>query len=305
MQTTLRSAFITDLLLPPPHSLQKLAPTQIASIGHDTALNLLHSSEDFIRSNPLVQNVRPLTSQDNGYIDVPAWCEAFNLNYAGDPERGVGSEWQQFEITDKLSWGLGSSDLIYVTAMRRIPGGFESVTSPGSGVKIYGRFEILRPSELGRLNGTKPTNLSLPESDDQQQRPKSRDYSAGAPNAVPGWTAPAAANNTAASTPQPTSTSETGLLHFIEHNETRCNALLSLYIKATNAKAHRTMHENFKRRWSEVVKGRLSEEVVKHGGEVGALPRGRVGEVVDKKMGLGGGGGSREGSMGKDGRGWR
>jgi hypothetical protein len=284
MQTTLRAAFITDLLLPPPHSLPSLTPSQISTIGYDAAVSILHSPEQFIRSNPLVTDVRAVHSASDSklYIDVPHWCAMFNLNHAGDPERGISSEWQQFEITDKLSWGLGTSDVVYTTAMRRIPGGFESVTSAGSGVRIYGRFEILRPHELGRLSSN-PTNITKAD-DAARSRPSSsngHDYSSGAPNTVPGWS-----DDTSAPTNQPARDSEssahdTGLIHYIEHNETRCNKVLSVYIKATTAKSHRTMHENFKRRWGEIVKQQLSDEAAARAGPGGSvigapgLPRSR------------------------------
>lgn len=281
MEKTIRSAFITDLLLPFPHSLPSLTPDQISTIGYDAAVSLLHSPEAFIRSNPLVTDVRPLDSPSDSksYMDVPHWCSIFNLNHAGEPERGVSDQWQQFEITDKLNWGLGSSDIVYVTAMRRIPGGFESVTSPGNGVKIYGRFEILRPNELGKLTST-PTNITSAEPglvSASEQRPQSRskadrDYTAGAPNVVPGWPEDPSTGNGKA-----VDDASTGLIHYIEHNETRCNALLSLYIKATTAKSHRTMHENFKRRWGDLVKDALMVEAKKSGGTVVGheLPRSR------------------------------
>lgn len=266
MQTTLRSAFITDLLLPPPHSLPNLSPSQITQIGHSTALSILQSSEAFIRSNPLVTNVRRLhsASDSKNYIDVPAFCNLFYLQPQGDPRHGISSEWEQYEITDKLSWGLGSSDLIYVTAMRSIPGGFESVTSPGSGVKIYGRFEILHPSELGRHTSSS-ANHTPPVPSGASSRPgtpskQHHDYNSGAPNTVPGWPLD---DDSRSSSTRPTTTTttaaETGVIHFIEHNETRCNALLGVYIKATTAKSHQTMHENFKRKWGEIVKAALSE----------------------------------------------
>ncbi|ETN44992.1 uncharacterized protein HMPREF1541_09868 [Cyphellophora europaea CBS 101466] len=256
MQTTLRTAFITDLLLPSPHSLPTLNPASISQLGYDTALALLHDSESFIRSNPLVTNVRPVTSPSDSkhYIDVPTFCQEFNLSPTGDPSRGISDQWTQYEITDKLNWGLGSSDLIYTTAMRRIPGGFESITSPGSGVRIYGRFEILRPSELGRLattshmeQGATPGGAEggpdSTHSHQQQQQQQQKQH----PNAVPaGWD---------------THPDADGVVHFIEHNETKCNALLGVYIKATNTKSHQAMHENFKRRWGENIKRVLAAEV--------------------------------------------
>lgn len=253
MQTTLRTAFITDLLLPPPHSLPNLTPAAISELGYTTALNLLHDSEAFIRSNPLVTKVRQISSPSDSkhYMDVPHFCAEFHVDPRGDVKRGISDVWTQFEITDKLNWGLGSSDLVYATAMRRIPGGFESVTNPGSGVRIYGRFEVLRANELGRLASSTPhleqgaSPHDQPVADGSAPTPA---YTAGAPNAVPGWDTGDA-------------NSGDGVVHFIEHNETRCNALLGVYIKATNSKAHREMHENFKKRWGDEIKRVLASEV--------------------------------------------
>lgn len=258
MQTTLRSAFITDLLLPPPHSLPNLTPAAISELGYTTAVNLLLDSEAFIRSNPLVTNVRTISSRSESkhYVDVPTFCTEFDVDPRGNVKRGVSDVWTQYEVTDKLNWGLGSSDIVYATAMRRIPGGFESLTNPGSGVRIYGRFEILRPSELGRLSANTP---HLEQGASSHPPATTRDYNAGAPNAVPGWESLSTTTTTPSA--DTAEASADGVVHFIEHNETRCNALLGIYIKATNAKAHREMHEKFKRRWGEDIKRALAAEL--------------------------------------------
>jgi hypothetical protein len=252
MQTTLRSAFITDLLLPPPHSLPTLSPAQIRAIGHTTAQSLLRSSEDFIRLNPLVTNVRPIftPSDSKQFVDVPTFCAEFNIHPSLNPAISVSGkdEWTHFEITDKLNFGLGSTDLVYCTAIRALPTGFESLTNPGSGVRIYGRFEILLPSELGRLTQTPMEQGAVSELSHVPEEAGGGEM-------------------------------QQAVLHYIEHNETKCNTLLSLYIKATNAKSHRAMHEAFKRKWGENVKFALAEAVKN------PLPANAAGPAVPPKDG--------------------
>ena len=50
-----------------------------------------------------------------------------------------------------------------------------------------------------------------------------------------------------------------GVINFIEHNETRCNVFLGVYIKATLGSSHKTLHENFKKTWNEAMKKKLGE----------------------------------------------
>lgn len=186
------------------------------------------------------------------------FCREFGIDPKADPSRGIGAEWRQFEITDKLNWGLGSSNIVYGTAMRGIPGGFESVTNPGSGVRIYGRFEILRSGELGGRNEMGTNSLvgqprlerGAGADDEEEEEGEGR-----------GNGMDSAGGKRRDGTGE--HTDGDGVIHYIEHNETRCNALLGVYIKATNAKSHREMHEGFKRRWGEEVKRRLQEEAEK------------------------------------------
>ncbi|RMZ84261.1 hypothetical protein DV738_g809, partial [Chaetothyriales sp. CBS 135597] len=109
------------------------------------------------------------------------------------------SSYIQYSITDKLSFFLGAvrSNLVYQSALRKTATGFESFTSPGSGVKIHGTFNLYRSPDM------------------------------------------------------------LGVVHFIERNETKCNLFLGVYIKATLASSHKTLHENFKIAWNEALKRKL------------------------------------------------
>ena len=198
LDTALKSGFITDLIVPPPGTCNLQTP-RLHEISRATALSILHDFEAFIRSSPLVTNVVEIHADHPKYIDVKAMCAEFRLDHESYVGEGKG-EWVQFEITDTLPVLFTSTTLIYHTAMRRTPNGFESVTNPGNGVRIHGTFQIGKSEEGGEE-----------------------------------------------------------VLNFIEHNETRCNWMLSKYIKATTGSAHREMHERFKGRWNEEMKRRLKD----------------------------------------------
>jgi hypothetical protein len=205
METTIRSGFITDLIVPRAGTCGKSA-TELDQIAFDTAVELLHDHPSFIQSNPLVQGCEKIHAQHPKYIDV----HQFHMDF-GVPEHSerVVGPYVQYEIEDKLNLIFGyTQQLIYHSALRRTTSGFESFTNPGSGVKIHGTFDIQRSPE------------------------------------------------------------SPGVINFVEHNETKCNVLLSMYIKATNSKAHREMHENFKKAWNEKMKEKLGgEEQGKQGGK--------------------------------------
>ncbi|RMD40603.1 hypothetical protein DV735_g4539, partial [Chaetothyriales sp. CBS 134920] len=95
---------------------------------------------------------------------------------------------------------IRSNPLVTRSALRKTATGFESFTSPGSGVKIHGTFNLYRSPDV------------------------------------------------------------LGVVHFIERNETKCNLFLGVYIKATLASSHRTLHENFKLAWNEALKHKLGAE---------------------------------------------
>jgi hypothetical protein len=142
--TTLKSGFITDLIVPPTGTCGKQTP-ELEQICYDTAIGILHNFEEFIRSSPLVINVQQIHPGHQKYIDVPAFCKEFDIQ--PQPDYAI-SDWVQFEITDKLNVLFGlSTQLIYHTAMRKTKTGFEGVTNPGSGVRIHGRFDVQKSAE--------------------------------------------------------------------------------------------------------------------------------------------------------------
>ena len=154
LSTTLKSGFITDLTIPPPGT-KSLTTTQLTQLSLDVALSILHDFEAFVRSSPLVTNVVQIHAGHHKYIDVPAFCREFGVELHPDYVVGDG-EWVQFEITDKLSILYAfSTELVYHTAMRRTKSGFESVTNPGNGVRIHGKFDVVKaaPERKGEADG--------------------------------------------------------------------------------------------------------------------------------------------------------
>ncbi len=146
LDTTIKSGFITDLTVPPLGT-KGLSTTDLEKLSFDTALAILHDFEAFIRSSPLVTNVVQIHAGHHKYIDVQAFCREFGVELKPDYALG---EWIQFEITDKLSILYAfSTDLIYHTAMRKTRTGFEGLTNPGNGVRIHGKFDVVKAEQLG------------------------------------------------------------------------------------------------------------------------------------------------------------
>jgi hypothetical protein len=192
--TTIRSGFITDLIVPLAGTCGKNGQ-DLETIAYDTAMEVLHDFPAFIRSNPLVSDVVEIFPNNDKYIDVPAFCKEFDVDL-NSPNATSG--WTQYDITDNLNLLFGyTQKLVFQSALRKTKTGFESVTNPGSGVRLHGRFNIEKSSE-----------------------------------------AP-------------------GIINFIEHNETKCNVFLGVYIKATLGSSHKTLHENFKKAWNEKMKQKL------------------------------------------------
>ena len=198
LETTIRSGFITDLVVPLGGT-QGHSSSDLQKIAYDTAMEVLHDFPTFIRSNPLVQDVQQIYPSNPKYIDV----HQFSMDFKVDEHDGnATSEYVQYEITDRLNLLFGySQTLIYHSALRKTKTGFESFTNPGSGVRIHGTFDIRRLEE------------------------------------------------------------NAGVINFVEHNETKCNVFLSVYIKATLGSSHKAMHENFKKAWNEAMKKKLGGEM--------------------------------------------
>ena len=251
LTTTLKSGFITDLTIPPPGT-QSLTADHLSQLSLDVALALLHDLEAFIRSSPLVTNVARIHPGHAKYIDVRAFCQLFDLelhpDYVVDEEGGA--EWVQYEITDKLSVLYAfSTEIVYYTAMRRTKSGFESVTNPGNGVRIHGKFDVVKAApapaaEQSSVGGggciaerTSEATAARPQQQQQQQQQVGLGLRLGGEGEG--------------------EAEVDGVINFVEHNETRCNVFLAQYIKATTGSSHRAMHERFKERWNEEMKRRL------------------------------------------------
>lgn len=138
--TSIPGGYITDLMLPPPTENQ--TTQDIATLGINTALNILHDLIPWIRLNPLTTNCIEIPASHPSAVDVDTLCQAFLIDTTAS---NALSPFKHFEITDKLSLGLGyTRDLVFHSAVRTTTTGMEGVTAPGSGVTIHGRFDIQR-----------------------------------------------------------------------------------------------------------------------------------------------------------------
>ena len=144
LDTTIKSGFITDLIVPLPGT-RGLSTPELEKISLETALAILHGFEAFIRSSPLVTNAVQIHAGHHKYIDVNAFCREFDIDPHAEYATG---EWVQFEITDKLPILFSvSTTLVYHTAMRPTRTGFEGLTNPGNGVRIHGKFDVVKSAE--------------------------------------------------------------------------------------------------------------------------------------------------------------
>jgi hypothetical protein len=137
-QTTIRSGFITDLILPLPTETK--TPADVVRDGLATIFASIHDPNTMIKLNPLVQDVKPLLESDPGAVDAEAMCRDFGIEvnppYAAEA-------FQQFEITDELNIAFGyTTDLVYHSAIRATKMGMQAFTDPGNGVRIFGSWEI-------------------------------------------------------------------------------------------------------------------------------------------------------------------
>ncbi|ETI21527.1 hypothetical protein G647_07874 [Cladophialophora carrionii CBS 160.54] len=211
LQTTVKSGWITDLVLPAPVGIQ--SAQDVIQAGHATALEMCTDPIFMAHLNPLVQSVVELPASDPKAVDYKAMARTFNVDVdAGSlsPVPGAAGRddhhqypWKHYAITDKLTPLPGyTTELTYYAAIRRTADGMQAFTNAGSGVTIYGCFsvKVAEPSDV----------FALDASDGK------------------GW-----------------------VVNFIETNELRCNLVLSYYIKATTDKSHRTAHARFKELWRE------------------------------------------------------
>jgi len=153
LNTSLKSGYITDLMLPPREHWRGKSAEEIIQLGLSIALDIVHDFDAMIRMNPLVTKLEHLLASDPKAVDVTKMASDFHVPLDA-PYATSSFQQGQFAITDKLTVLPGySTDLVYHSAMRTTTTGMESLTDPGSGVTIYGRWEVKQPeSETGVLH---------------------------------------------------------------------------------------------------------------------------------------------------------
>ncbi|KAI1610829.1 hypothetical protein EDD36DRAFT_304642 [Exophiala viscosa] len=129
------------------------------------------------------------------------------------------SDFTQYAITDKLPVLFGySTTLVYHSALRTTRDGLEALTNPGNGVTIHGRWVV------------KVAERSEYVDEVSREAPMDDAFSLG---------------------------SSSGVVNLLETQATRCNVMLSWYIRQSVDKSHRTTHKRFKELWRERMKERL------------------------------------------------
>jgi hypothetical protein len=215
LQTTLKSGYITDLILPAP--LEGQTFDDVVRTGLDAIFSSVHTPNTMITLNPLVHEVKQLSPSDPKAVDVLTVARSFGVAvdepYAvlREGENPALGGFQQFEILDKLNIMFGyTTDLTYHAAIRQTKMGTEAFTNAGSGVTIYGRWEI-------KVSGA-PSRHQL-----------GGEANGGAPG-------------------------QGQVINLIERNEIKCSVLLSWYIKASLDKSHRETHRRLKEKWLSAMK---------------------------------------------------
>lgn len=165
LQTTLKSGYITDLILPRP--LEGQTADDVLKAGLDAIFASVHTPNTMITLNPLVHEVKQLSPSDPKAVDVTTIAPIFGVPidapYAvlHEGENPAHGGFQQFQILDKLNVMFGyTTDLTYFSAIRQTKMGMEALTNAGSGVIIYGRWEIkVAGSPSGDTAGGQVINL--------------------------------------------------------------------------------------------------------------------------------------------------
>ncbi len=141
-------------------ALQGIRKDKLTSLGYQTAINLLHDHEKYMRLNPIVIDTHEIdpTSDEGLKLDVPALLDAFKDPDDADQSKpedvedinhtrpGSGGQyWRHYSITDSLPhpFGLpGTTNLTYQAALHDLRDGFESLVLAAAGVTIYGRLRV-------------------------------------------------------------------------------------------------------------------------------------------------------------------
>lgn len=229
LQTSLKSGYITDLILPAP--LEGQTFDDVLRIGLDAIFSSIHTPNTMITLNPLVHDVKQLSPSDPKCVDVLTIAPSFGVAVDApsvvlrEGENPAHGGFQQFEILDKLNIMFGyTTDLTYHAAIRQTKMGMEAFTNAGSGVTIYGRWEI-------KVSG----------SPSPQQLGANTNANANGPD------------RNAGGGPGP-GQGQGQVINLIERNEIKCSVLLSWYIKASLDKSHRETHRRLKEKWITAMK---------------------------------------------------
>ncbi|KAK5380490.1 hypothetical protein LTR20_007069 [Exophiala xenobiotica] len=237
MQTSFQQGYITDLVCPPPPP-GKTA-SDVLQTGLALALDMVQSAKIMCTLNPFVQDVTSMPADHPKLVDVQALAATFGVqdyaatnttNNATSAGTGAGAGWAQYEITDKLPVFAGySTTLVYHTALRQTRDGLESLTNPGNGVTIHGRWVIKVADDRRGDDETRESTEQEKERNKAAPPEESEDGKFSLGNA-------------------------SGVINLLETQRTRCNVVLSWYIKQSFDKSHRTTHRRFKELWRERMK---------------------------------------------------
>lgn len=152
LQTSFKSGWITDLVLPAPTGIQ--SPQDVLEAGEATALEMCTDPVFMAHLNPLIQKVVEIPASDPKAVDHLALAKDFKVDLTAEY---VTEDWKHYAITDKLNPFPGyTTELTYYSAIRRTRDGMEALTNPGSGVTIYGRFsiKIAEPRDVKALDAS-------------------------------------------------------------------------------------------------------------------------------------------------------
>ncbi len=216
MQTSFQQGYITDLVCPPPPP-GKTA-SDVLQTGLALALDMVQSAKTMCTLNPFVLDVTSMPADHPKLVDTQALASNFNVDVSA---AYATSQFSQYEITDKLPVFAGySTTLVYHTALRQTRDGLESLTNPGNGVTIHGRW-VIKVADRGSGSDEEKNKAAPPEESDDGK------FSLG---------------------------NASGVINLLETQQTRCNVVLSWYIKQSFDKSHRTTHRRFKELWRERMK---------------------------------------------------
>lgn len=294
LQTTFKTGYITDLILPAPP--EGKTPSDVLRAGLELALSMAQSPEQMSRLNPFVYSVERMSATDPQAVDVRAVAAVFGVNVNAS---FAAAEFVHYEIKDKVPVVLGySADLTYHSAIRPTIEGIEALTNPGSGVLLHGMWMVKGVQGAGGVQGAEGSK-GIGGGGGVQDVEGARHASAGnAWAGAAGGVGPRSASaerlgvasngnqteagagvaagltdssttsnpvwetgNTTGATPTEdphggsgTGSGNSGMLHLLETNTIQCSIFLAWYIRASMDKAHRTAHRRFKELWTQKMK---------------------------------------------------